>query len=181
MVYIANMAGILAVAVFVLSYQVKKRRGIIFFNAASRVLYVAQYLLLGAYEGALMDLVAFLISVFTQKADAPLIKRHYIAAIVVSNLLIVATGLLLYQNVFSLLPIFGVIFETMALWLKKEKQIRVISFFGAPFWLAYNLTASAYGSAIGNVITMCSIVIAIFRYDILRKDGTEQSSKEECK
>ena len=53
---IANIIGIAAVAMFVLSYQLKTRRGIIFFNAGSRVFYVLQYILLGAFEGAVLDI-----------------------------------------------------------------------------------------------------------------------------
>ena len=75
--------------------------------------------------------------------------------------------MLTYKNIFSLLPIFGVIFETLALWLKKERNIRIVSLLGAPFWLAYNLMNVAYGSAIGNVITLVSISVAIARYDIM--------------
>ena len=44
---LATVLGILAVAMFVGSYQLKSRRAIIFFNAGSRVLYVIQYILLG--------------------------------------------------------------------------------------------------------------------------------------
>ena len=87
--------------------------------------------------------------------------------VVLSNAGIVAIGMLTYQNVFSLLPILGVIFETLALWLKKERNIRIMSLLGAPFWLAYNLMNLAYGSAIGNVITLVSITVAIIRYDVL--------------
>ena len=49
---LANILGILAVALFVLSYQIKKRNMLIAVNAASRILYVTQYILLGAFEGA---------------------------------------------------------------------------------------------------------------------------------
>lgn len=80
MVVFANVVGLMAVALFVLSYQFKNRRGIILCNASSRVLYVAQYFLLGA-----------------------------------------------------------------------------------PFWLVYNLLNGAYGSAVGNVITLVSITIALVR------------------
>ena len=88
-----------------------------------------------------------------------------------SNIFIVVMGLLCYQNIFSLLPIFGVLFETGALWLSKERQIRWFSLLGAPFWMAYNLLFTAYGSAIGNVMTIVSIGIAIVRYDILKRES----------
>ena len=90
--------------------------------------------------------------------------------IILSDLIIVAAGLCTYSDIFSLLPIFGVIFETLGLWLKSEPKIRLVSFLGAPFWLVYNIVCLAYGSAVGNVITMVSIAVAIIRYDIIGKE-----------
>ncbi len=164
---IANVVGILAVIMFVLSYQFKTRRKIIFFNGGSRVLYVLQYILLFAFEGAVMDIVALIVTVLAERKDTKLLSKHPKVLIIVCNLFVVGIGLLFYKNVFSLLPILGVLFETGALWLKNEKHIRIVSFFGAPFWLAYNLVFGAYGSLIGNIMTMVSIGLAIFRYDII--------------
>lgn len=169
MVIIGNIIGLAAVAMFVLSYQLKTRKGIILFNAGSRVLYVLQYILLGAFEGAVLDIVALLVSVLAQNKGKGWFSRHPKLTVVGANLFVAGIGLLFYQNLFSLLPIFGVLFETGALWLTKEKQIRLVSFFGAPFWLAYNLIYIAYGSAIGNVMTMVSIGVAIYRYDLNKK------------
>ena len=64
------------------------------------------------------------------------------------------------------LPLAG--FILLALWLRKERNIRFVSLAGAPFWLAYNLYSAAYGSAIGNVITLVSISVAILRYDVCK-------------
>ena len=55
----ANIIGLAAVAMFVLSYQLKTRRGIILFNAGSRVFYVLQYILLGAFEGAVLERLGY--------------------------------------------------------------------------------------------------------------------------
>jgi hypothetical protein len=109
---------------FVLSYQLKTRRGIIFFNAGSRVLYVLQYLLLGAFEGAVLDVVALLVSVLAQKKENGILSKHPKTTVIGANLFILIVGLMFYQNVFSLLPVAGVLFETGALWLNEEKQIR---------------------------------------------------------
>ena len=165
---VATILGLCAVSLFVLSYQIKKRNTLIVVNAASRVLYVAQYLLLGAFEGALLDIVAFFVSLLCHRRDQAFIKRHFLWTVILSNVVIVGVGLITYQNLFSLLPILGVIFETLALWLRKERNIRFVSLAGAPFWLAYNLYSAAYGSAIGNVITLVSISVAILRYDVFK-------------
>lgn len=169
-VIFANICGITAVAMFVFSYQMKTRNSLIFLNGGSRVLYVLQYILLGAYEGIVMDTIALFVTLLAQKKDNGFLKKHQKAFIIGSNLLIVAVGLLLYQNIFSLLPIAGVLFETGALWISKEKYVRILSLFGAPCWLIYNLVFSAYGSALGNVLTVVSIGLAMYRYDIRKKE-----------
>ncbi|MBE7064401.1 MAG: YgjV family protein [Ruminococcaceae bacterium] len=168
---IANIVGICAVIMFVLSYQMKSRKGIVLCNVISRVLYVAQYLLLGAFEGAVLDIVGVLASVLAQNKDSKFIKKYQTAVIIGVNVVIVAAGLLLYENVFSLLPMFGVLLHTGAFWFSNEKKIRFMSFAGSPFWFAYNLYSGAYGSSIGDVMTMVSIGLAIYRYDIRKKKG----------
>lgn len=166
---LANILGLIAMAMFVLSYQCKTRGSIIVFNAGSRILYVLQYILLGAFEGLVLDSAAFLVSLLAQQKHRPWLRKHLIPVIIGCNVFIVAAGLACWQNIFSLLPIVGVLFETGALWISKEKGIRWLSLLGAPFWMAYNLLFSAYGSAVGNVLTIVSIGIAIVRYDILKQ------------
>ena len=56
-IWIPQAVGILAVATFLWSYQQKKRKNIILLNAISRGLYILQYLLLGAFSGAVLDIL----------------------------------------------------------------------------------------------------------------------------
>ena len=76
---------------FVLSYQLKNRRTLIFLNAGSRILYVAQYICLGALEGALLDIVAFFVSFLCAKRSSGFVKKYLIPVFVFSNVLIVAS------------------------------------------------------------------------------------------
>lgn len=166
MMLFAQIIGLFAVITFLLSYQQKKRKNIIMWNATSRVLYIIQYLLLGAFEGAVLDILGMISSVAAHKKDNQIIGKYTVLFICIINIMILAAGLSLYEDVFSLFPIAGVILHTSAFWITKEKNIRIISFLGSPFWLVYNLESLAYGSAIGDVLTMISIGTAIYRYDI---------------
>lgn len=168
---IANIVGVFAVITFVLSYQQKTRKGIVICNAVSRALYVVQYLLLFAFEGAVLDVLGIVASVLAQKKDSPFIKKHLKLVVLGVNIAIVTAGILLYKNVFSLLPMMGVLLHTGAFWLNKEKNIRIVSFLGSPFWLVYNLYSHAYGSAAGDVMTMVSIATAMIRYKDWKKKG----------
>lgn len=158
--------GIFAVALFLLSYQQKKRKNIILFNATSRVLYIIQYVLLGAFEGAVLDILGTVSSVVADNKDKGFVKKYTKLCLILMDIVILAAGLILYENIFSLFPIAGVILHTSAFWISDEKIIRRVSFLGSPFWLVYNLVSHAYGSAIGDVLTMVSIGVAIYRYDI---------------
>ena len=169
MIIFAQIVGIFAVITFLLSYQQKKRKNIIAWNATSRILYIIQYILLGAFEGAVLDILGTISSFAAQKKDSRIIKKHIAFWIIIMNLIILGVGLSLYENIFSLFPIAGVILHTSAFWITDEKIIRRISFLGSPFWLVYNLASLAYGSAIGDILTMVSIGTAIYRYDIRKK------------
>ena len=97
----------------------------------------------------------------------PFIKKHTRLFVILASLAIVATGLLTYKDIFSILPIIGVLLHTGAFWMDDEKKIRIVSFLGSPFWLVYNFVSGAYGSCIGDILSMVSIAIAMVRYDIL--------------
>ena len=100
-IIIANIIGILAVIMFVLSYQFKTRKKIIFFNGGSRVLYVLQYLLLFAFEGAVMDVVALIVTAFAHQRDNKFFSKHKSLLIIGSNLFVVAIGLMFYKNLLN--------------------------------------------------------------------------------
>ncbi len=170
---IPQAIGICAVATYLLSYQQKKRRGIILLNVTSRCLYILQYLLLGAISGAVLDVLGAIASVIAERRELPFIKKYLHAVFLSVNAVIVAAGVaisILNQSLLDLLPIVGVLFHTGAFWLRDEQWIRRISLCGSPFWLAYNFASHAYGSAIGDALTIGSLLLAMIKY---RKKSSE--------
>lgn len=161
---IATIVGILAVTLYISSYQFKNRKTIVAVYSTANLLYVLQYILLGAYTGMAMDTISFVSSVLARKRHTPFIQKYYklvIAAMIIS---MITAGALLYQNIFSIVAVCAAIIETSAIWCTEERKIRILTLCGSPFWLTYNLASCAYGSAIGNVINICSLLIALFRY-----------------
>lgn len=163
---LGQIIGILAVIAYILSYQMKKRNSIVLVNTISNVLYVLQYILLGAFEGAAIDCLSAVSSMAAYNKDKNFIAKHTKLIVFILNFAIFVSGMALYRNIFSLCSVAGALLQTSAYWISKEKKLRIVSFLGAPFWLVYNLTSGAYGSSIGNVLSMVSIGLAIYRYDI---------------
>lgn len=170
MYILAQITGVLAVASYLLSYQFKKRKHIILVNASSSCLYVLQYILLGAFTGAALDILSAINTFVAGRKDKGFVAKYRRAVIVCLNLSFILAGFILYENIFSLLAVAGAIFQTSAFWITDERIIRLVSLFGAPCWLCYNIKNMAYGSAVGSVLAIISLLIAIYRYDIRPKN-----------
>ena len=169
---IPQIIGLLAVATFLFSYQQKKRKNIILFNTASRCLYILQYILLGAFSGAVLDILGAISSIIAGK------KHTKVVLISINACIIVAGGFVAIYNKswLDLFSLTGVLLHTSALWISSEKIIRRVSLLGSPFWFVYNLLSHAYGSAIGDILTMCSIIIAMMRHK--NSDNEKNSANE---
>lgn len=163
----AQILGVLAVAAMLLSFQQQRRRGILLLGGASRVLCVLQYVLLGAYSGAVLDVVGAVTTAIAEKKEKPFVKRHLVVIIATINAVILAAGVttaVCNHSVIDVFAILGVLFEVNALWLTREQQIRWVSLVGSPCWLIYNFLSHAYGVTIGNVLVIVSIIISLIRY-----------------
>lgn len=167
MFILAQIVGVFGVATFLLSYQLKRRKHIVLLNGISSVLYVLQYILLGAFEGAAIDVVSTISTFSAHSKHKGFVAKHLKTVIIAVNLLFVIVGICLYKNIFSLFPIVGAMFQNIALWIDDERRIRLVSLVGAPLWLIYNFISRAYGSTVGSVLVIVSLVIAIIRYDVL--------------
>lgn len=182
----ATVVGIAAVTVFLLSFQQKTRGRIIAFNATSRILYILQYLLLGAISGAVLDIVGTAATLLAGVKGHPKFKRYMKFLIPAVFLVYLVVGVLTYKSYVDLFSLTGVIIHSLALFLDDEKKIRILSLAGSPWWLAYNISNLAIGSAIGDTLSMCSIIIAMFRYDIPRRKKSDEKREteenaQECK
>ena len=164
---ISQIIGIAAVALYLLSYQLKKRRQIVWITCISNALYVTQYILLGAFSGAVMDFMSTVSSFFAaKKNDKPFVK--YKKPLTVINILAIAlVGLIsafIQKDWLELLPLAGALLQTGGLWCNNEQTIRKFGLASAPFWLVYNFMSQAYGASVGSLLAIVSIITAMIRY-----------------
>lgn len=164
---VAMIVGVVAVTVFLLSFQQKTRMRIIAFNATSRALYILQYVLLGAFSGAVLDVLGIAASLLAGLKNHPRMKKYLKLLIPLLYAAFILAGVLTYTRFLDIFALVGVMLHTGAFFLDDERLIRILSLVGSPFWLVYNITSLAIGSAIGDLLSICSIAIAIFRYDII--------------
>ena len=173
---IPQIVGICAVAAYMLSYIQKKRITIIIVNATASALYVLQYILLGAFAGAVHDVFSGIIAVVAGKKNTGFIKKHLLLIFILLNAVVISVGVtiaVINRSLLDLLPLFGVLFQNDAFFLTRENHIRIVSLIGGPFWLIYNFASHAYGATVGSILSMCFIIAGLIKYrEKKEKSGT---------
>lgn len=164
---ISQVIGLAAVGLYLLSYQLKNRKQIVWTTFFSNALYVLQYILLKAFAGAVMDGLCAVGSFFAGKKHMPKLKP-YIRWIAAVNLIIIAVAgvsiAVAQRDIVELLPVVGALLQTGGLFCEDEQNIRKFGLCGTPFWLVYNCLTQAYGAALGSVFITVSAVTAMIRY-----------------
>lgn len=168
--WFAQIVGIIGIVFSLLSFQFKQRKHIMLMQMVASLLFSSQLFLVGAFTGGCLDMISFIRTlIFSNNskkwASSPIWLYFFL-------IVMIATGILTWQNEWSILPIMGSMLSTLALWMKKEKHIRLISLLVGPCWIVYNIVSGAYTGALNEVLAMTSIVIGLVRHD-LRKNETE--------
>ena len=183
---IPQIIGITGTVLYILCFQLKHRIGIILMNATSRLLFVIQYCLLGAFSGAILDILGITAAFVATKKDKSFFKKHALLIFLLTVAVIVAGGALsivlalkaaekitAWIVILNLLPTLGVLLHSSAFFLTEERRIRILSLVGSPFWFVYNTASKAYGSSVGDVLSMASIISAMIRYKKQKKTEKE--------
>lgn len=173
----AQVVGLAGLICSLLSMQQKERKRILLLQMFASALFCTQLFMVGAITGGCIDFISFVRTViFSQNsrkwASSPVWLGVFILAMI-------GTGILTWQDAWSLLPIAGSILSTVAMWMKNGKQIRLISLFVGPCWLIYNLIHGAYTGALNELLAMASIVIGMLRHDLRRKPTTPKTTPQE--
>lgn len=159
---IATIIGIVAIAESLLIYASVKRERILLFKLISDVLWGANYLLLGMYTGALLNVIAIGREIIFYHRS-----RHKwannIAWFFVFVALTLISPILSWAGWISILPALGSVFAVMSFYCKKELVMKIFAFPAQGLWFTYNLLSENWSGLASCSITLVSIVIGLVR------------------
>jgi len=159
----AQIVGIVGMVLSLLSFQLKKRKHIMLFQMTASLMFSAQLFMVGAITGGCLDMISFIRTlIFANNNKKWASSKWWLFGFIA---VMIATGLLTWKDGWSVLPIIGSILSTVALWMKQEKHIRLISLTVGPCWMVYNGVTGAYTGALNELLAMTSIVIGLIRHD----------------
>lgn len=160
----AQAIGFLAMASFILSYQVKSNRTLFWCQAAGSALFCLQFFLLGAASGCLSLAVNILRGLLlTKYNDWPWVRRKVVAAVFCG--VYGAILLLTWAGPISLLAFTASAVSTLGYWRNNARTIRLVNLLCAsPCWLVYDILIRSWGGILNEAITMMSVLISGFRF-----------------
>ena len=160
--------GYLGVLSFITSYAQKSRKSIIFFSFLARAFFVTHYVLLGGYAGAIQNAGGGIAAAVSGLRG----KKPYDSALMPVFIIVLTAvcGIVTFDRsmgIISFLPALAMLIQNPALWLKNQRNIRLMTLAGIPLWFIYNFSMGSVPAMISDTLSASSLVYSLVRYDFL--------------
>lgn len=165
---VIQLIGYCGVLSFITSYAQKSRKSIVFFSFLARVFFVTHYILLGGYAGAVQNLgggaAAALSGLKGKKPyDSPFVPIAIVIITAVCGIVTFDKSL----GFISVLPAVAMLIQNPALWLKNQRNIRLMTLAGIPVWFIYNFSMGSVPAMTSDTLSASALIYSLVRYDLL--------------
>ena len=158
---IAQTAGVLGTAMIFVSFIARKRRSILLGKFTADILWMIHYLLIGAYSGAALNVLALgRESIFYNKEKKWASSKVWLYLILA---LTVGSCILTWEGALSLLPMIGSCCAVVSYWCTKPLHIRLLAIPAQSLWMIYGGLHGSIPTMVSNVIAMTAIGIGLYR------------------
>ncbi len=162
-IYIIGQAiGIIAIIVGIVTYQIKSRRGIMIANIATTVCFALHYMMIGAYVGMALNIVATVRNIVFYNSDMS--KKKSMLYTVIFSVIVCVTGIFTWEAWYSALQIVSSVIRNYILSLSKPNSIRKGIMIVLPMTLIYNICVLSLGGIISDSCSLVSTGISLYRY-----------------
>ena len=164
---ISQIFGTIGIVISLTIYAGKSRKSIICCKFISDAVWFVNYSLLGAYTGALLNVIAMAReTVFYHREKKKWAASRAWLYIFIACVLISPTLDLINNGGFTIVPLFPAIgssFAVISFYSKNTKSMRLWGFFAQMLWLIYGFLLFNPTGIISCLLTIASIVIGFFR------------------
>ena len=160
MKYIAQIFGALAICCSLIIYSRKERKKLLIFKCVQDICWCTHYLLLSAFTAAATSALCVTRSIAFYAS--PKKDKKSIIILFVYLALYALSAALTWKNAFSILPAISSSISTIAFWMKKPSQTKVLSIFASCCTVGYNIAvAHSISVYVGAAITITTSIISL--------------------
>lgn len=158
----AQVLAALICIVSAVSYFSKHKETYLAEQLVVNILYGVQYLLLGAFSGAVSNAIST-VKYIVFYINAKNKKKNSIWLVILFCLLSIVFGILTFSNIYSVIPIITSLVFTVAIWQDNPVILRTIVVCCSLLWIIYNLSVGAYVSAVYSFVELVSALATMIR------------------
>lgn len=144
-----------------MTYYVKNRKKILIISFMSLLANTIAYILLNAWTGVAMCLVAlirniiFLIGEHKNKVNK--ITKKDIIILIILYIISIISAIFTFEGYLSLLSVFATMLYTYSVWQKNPKTYKLLGIPVGILWILYNLyVKSLFGTILESALLVCS-------------------------
>ena len=167
-IIITQIIGFVGFILAVVTFQSNKHKNITLLKCASDAMFVLQFIMLGAYTGAIMNGIGCIRNLTYARLVEK--KKDVKTAVIVFSVIIIALGIFTWNGPVSLLAIAGKLLSTLSYAFKNPKTVRRFTIPVCIVWAVYDLICTSYAGVLTEIFTLSSITIAYFRFEYKKDD-----------
>ena len=173
--WIAQSISIVTTVIAILCVQLKNMNWILVCQITANFLAGTTYLFLDGKSGLGISIIAVLQTIvmflYSKKNKTP----HWLVTVAfcVSYF---GYSLIVYQNIFDLLPAAAAVFFALSVAQKKPSNYRIFAAINPLFWIAYDIPTQAYVYILMHSGIFISAIVGIVRLDIIGKRKAAETS-----
>lgn len=158
---LAQICGVIALILTVISVQFKTKEKIVMCFTWANIVVAVQYFLLGAITGAIISIlnaIRCIVFYLYKKKD----MKPSMIVLIIFEIIAVISGIISWQDMWSLIPIIVTVIYTYGLWQDDIKIVRITTGMVGFGWAIYDVVVKAYMSALQKIAQLISAVISIY-------------------
>ena len=173
---LAQLIGLFAVFFSLKSFVQYSKKKYIVDSIIAAIFNSVHYLLLGAYTGVLIKIMAFIREIFLYKKETNKKYNKLIIFIILVTCYLFAGIFTFNNNIINLLPVISAVTYFFAEWFGNLKAIKILGIITTVLWLIYNIAVLSITGIIYNLITIITLI-----YSLTKMKKSKRKSKKKSK
>ena len=158
---IGQIVGIIAMAVFFVSYQCKDAKKLMTLQCLAVVAMCLHYLLINAFAGLTLNIVCLVRNICYANRDKKFLSGKWLP--IFFAVAVGVAGILSWESYYSAFLVVGLIFNTICLALPDTQKVRYSMLVSCPLVFTYDVFVLSIGCMANEALSFFSSVIGIIR------------------
>lgn len=156
---IKQLIGIIGFIFLGISNLQKERKNIILYQTLACFFFSFHYYLINALTASILNFVGIARGVVFYNKNK--FDKKYIMYLILFIALYLTSGILTYENIFSILPVLAYILYIISVFNEKEIIMKLINFIVSTIWLIYDIAYKSYAGMINDTFMLITILFGI--------------------